>query len=428
MKAVAALRNQFGGHAVTTEAADAGEVDDARRRSPDAPTPSRCTSPTCRCTTSAPTPSVEVAARRRASPRSSGRNGQGKTNLVEAIDYLSPAGLAPGRHRRAAGPARRRAGGGPRGRSCATTATRVLEVEINPGRANRARVNRSPLPRARDLLGLLRTRAVRARGPGAGQGRPGRAPPLPRRPAGAARRPRLAGVRADYDRVLKQRNALLKTAGAAARRARPGVGTLRTLEVWDAHLAAAGAELLAGAARAGRRRCGRWSARPTRRSARGAPPRRADDRATGSSFEALPERPADRDDARARRCSRELARAPRATSSTAGVTLVGPHRDDLVLLGLGDRCRPRATPATASPGRSRWRCGWRRTTCCAPTAASRCWSSTTSSPSSTPTAGSGWPSWSPAPSRCWSPPRCRRRARRRCAGRRVRRGRRGGDP
>jgi DNA replication and repair protein RecF len=54
------------------------------------------------------------------------------------------------------------------------------------------------------------------------------------------RAPRLAGARADYDRVLKQRNALLKTAGAARRSG----GDLSTLDVWDEHLAAAGAELV----------------------------------------------------------------------------------------------------------------------------------------------------------------------------------------
>jgi DNA replication and repair protein RecF len=59
------------------------------------------------------------------------------------------------------------------------------------------------------------------------------------------RTPRYAGVRADYDRVLKQRNALLRS-GAAARRSREQSVDLRTLEVWDSHLSSAGAELLAG--------------------------------------------------------------------------------------------------------------------------------------------------------------------------------------
>jgi DNA replication and repair protein RecF len=57
------------------------------------------------------------------------------------------------------------------------------------------------------------------------------------------RSPRLAGVRADYERVLKQRAALLKTAGAARRAG--GSGDLRTLDVWDGHLAEHGAQLLA---------------------------------------------------------------------------------------------------------------------------------------------------------------------------------------
>src|SRR5690606_27271243 len=59
------------------------------------------------------------------------------------------------------------------------------------------------------------------------------------------RAPRLAGVRADYDRILKQRNSLLKTAGAARRGSSSQEGALATLTVWDSHLAEAGSELLA---------------------------------------------------------------------------------------------------------------------------------------------------------------------------------------
>ena len=58
-----------------------------------------------------------------------------------------------------------------------------------------------------------------------------------------ARAPRFAGVRADYERVLRQRNALLKSAGVTIR---AGRGDVRTLDVWDTHLATTGAELLAG--------------------------------------------------------------------------------------------------------------------------------------------------------------------------------------
>ena len=79
-----------------------------------------------------------------------GRNGQGKTNLVEAIDYLSR--LAS--HRVASDAPLVRAGAESavvRAAVVRDGRTAVLEVELNPGRSNRARVNRSPLPRAREL-------------------------------------------------------------------------------------------------------------------------------------------------------------------------------------------------------------------------------------------------------------------------------------
>ena len=112
-----------------------------------------------------------------------------------------------------------------------------------PGRANRARINRSPVPRAREVLGLLRTVLFAPEDLAVVKG-----DPAERRrfldDLLVARTPRLAGVRADYDRVLKQRNALLKSAGAAMRQRSSGPD-LSTLDVWDTHLATAGAELLA---------------------------------------------------------------------------------------------------------------------------------------------------------------------------------------
>src|ERR1700712_4561998 len=169
-----------------------------------------------------------------------GRNGEGKTNLVEAVGYLatmsshrvsSDAPLV--RHGDAQAVVRAALRRGDR--------ELLVEIEINPGRANRVRVNRAPLPRPRELLGLVRTvlfapeDLVLVRGD-----------PTERRrfldELLATRTPRLAGVRADYERVLKQRNALLKTAFLARR---SGGGDMRTLDVWDSHLAVAGAELLA---------------------------------------------------------------------------------------------------------------------------------------------------------------------------------------
>ena len=175
-----------------------------------------------------------------------GRNGQGKTNLVEAIDYLSRLSS----HRVATDAPLVRAGAEQavvRAAVVRDGRTAVLEVELNPGRANRARINRSPLPRARELVGLVRTVVFSPEDLTLVKG-----DPSDRRrfldDLLVLRTPRLAGVRADYDRVLRQRNTLLKSMGAARRggRGREAQDTaLATLAVWDDHLAQTGAELLA---------------------------------------------------------------------------------------------------------------------------------------------------------------------------------------
>lgn len=187
-----------------------------------------------------------------------GRNGQGKTNLVEAVDYVAKLSS----HRVAADAPLVRQG-------CAQAVIRLLvardgrdallEVEINPGRSNRARVNRATLPRARELVGLVRTVLFSPDDLALVKGDPSER----RRFLDdllVLRSPRLAGVRADYDRVVRQRNSLLKTAGMHRRRGsgssgpsgegRPGSGggrgdaALSTLDVWDSHLAGTGAELV----------------------------------------------------------------------------------------------------------------------------------------------------------------------------------------
>jgi len=174
-----------------------------------------------------------------------GPNGQGKTNLAEAIGYLATLSS----HRVAHDAPLVRLGAERavvRGTVVQAGRSTLIEVEITPGRANRARVNRSPVQRPRDVLGLLRTVYFAPEDLALVKGEPS-----DRRrfldDLLVTRAPRIAGVRADYERVLKQRNALLKTAGAAVRASRGGGGVpdLRTLDVWDAHLARAGAELLA---------------------------------------------------------------------------------------------------------------------------------------------------------------------------------------
>ena len=133
--------------------------------------------------------------------------------------------------------------------------TAVLEVELNPGRANRARVNKSPLPRARELVGLVRTVVFSPEDLTLVKG-----DPSDRRrfldDLLVLRTPRLAGVRADYDRVLKQRNSLLKTAGAARR----GLGRRRSRALVDPRG-------LGRPPRPHRRRAARRAARAGRRAA-----------------------------------------------------------------------------------------------------------------------------------------------------------------
>jgi len=251
-----------------------------------------------------------------------GQNGAGKTNLAEALGYL--AGLSSHRVssdvpliRRGCGQAVVRAAVVSDGREL------LLEVEINAGRANRARINRSPLSRARDLLGVLRTVLFAPEDLALVRG-----DPAERRrfldDLLVMRAPRLAGVRGDYDRVLKQRSALLKSAGAARRG-----GDLATLDVWDAHLAEVGAELLA------ERLTLVEEIRPSvvRAYAELAPSSAPVDLRYRSSLgDALPA--AVSVPALSEALVAEMTRL-RPQELDRGVCLVGPHRDDLDLL-LGD--------------------------------------------------------------------------------------------
>ena len=121
-----------------------------------------------------------------------------------------------------------------------------MEIELNAGRAGRVELNRTPLPRPRDVLGVLRTVLFAPEDLALVKGDPGER----RRFLDdllVAMAPRYAAVRADYDRVLRQRTALLKSAGPKGgpkgnRQSREAVTA--TLDVWDAHLARSGAELL----------------------------------------------------------------------------------------------------------------------------------------------------------------------------------------
>jgi len=174
-----------------------------------------------------------------------GANGEGKTNLVEAVGYV--AILAS--HRSAQDAPLIRAGAEQaiiRAAISTTPSDALVEIELNAGRANRVRLNRAPLTRPRDVLGVLRTVLFAPEDLALVKGDPGER----RRFLDdllVAMAPRYAAVRADYERVVKQRTALLKSAGPKGgpkgnRQSREAVTA--TLDVWDAHLARTGAELL----------------------------------------------------------------------------------------------------------------------------------------------------------------------------------------
>ena len=259
-----------------------------------------------------------------------GRNGQGKTNLVEAVDYI--ARLA----------SHRVAGDAPLVRFGTDSAVvraavvrdgreAVLEVQINPGRSNRARVNKSPLPRARDLLGLVRTVLFSPEDLALVKGDPSER----RRFLDdllVLRAPRFSGVRADYDRVLKQRNSLLKTAGLARRQGSARAeSALATLGVWDSHLARSGAELLAA------RLTLVDELRPYVAAAYEAVAQGASRSDATMSYKPslqLPTGPEDSSYDREVLAAALLAEVERRRDEEIdrGVSLVGPHRDDLTLM------------------------------------------------------------------------------------------------
>ncbi|MFB7332261.1 DNA replication/repair protein RecF [Streptomyces adustus] len=171
-----------------------------------------------------------------------GPNGQGKTNLVEAVGYLATLGS----HRVSSDAPLVRMGAD---RAIVRAQVRqgerqqLVELELNPGKANRARINRSSQVRPRDVLGIVRTVLFAPEDLALVKGDPGER----RRFLDeliTARSPRMAGVRADYERVLKQRNTLLKSAALARRHGGRSMD-MSTLDVWDQHLASTGAELLA---------------------------------------------------------------------------------------------------------------------------------------------------------------------------------------
>lgn len=169
-----------------------------------------------------------------------GRNGQGKTNLVEALRYLSVLGS----HRVASDAPLIRFGADRavvRAKVEKSGRSLALEVTMLPGKANQARLGRSQV-RPRELIGILRTVLFAPEDLALVKGDPGGRRQFMDELC-VALQPTLAGDLADYDRVLRQRGSMLKT----SRNAR---GDLTMLDIWDEKLAELGGRIVAARLRA----------------------------------------------------------------------------------------------------------------------------------------------------------------------------------
>jgi DNA replication and repair protein RecF len=168
-----------------------------------------------------------------------GSNGQGKTNLVEAINFFGSlsshrvAGLTPLIKQ---------------GEETAIISLELahderellLEFELNSDSSNRARLNKSPVAKPKDILGYLNS-VIFA---------PEDLDIVKRDPTNRRAfidqliiqfTPRMLGVYSDYERVLKQRNTLLKSARATGTKG----SALSTLSAWDESLVSLGSEIIA---------------------------------------------------------------------------------------------------------------------------------------------------------------------------------------
>jgi DNA replication and repair protein RecF len=257
-----------------------------------------------------------------------GSNGQGKTNLAEAVVFLATLGS----HRVSSDAPMVRDGkefAVIRARLQHGSRTVLVEVQVNRQGANRARINGSPsktneLPRYAHVVLFAPEDLQIVRGD----------PSSRRRFADQLliqRIPRMAGVIADYERVLRQRTALLKSARARGVR---GEG-LSTLDVWDDKLVALGSEIIHARIRLAADLQGPLSEAYTAiagadhrphlewaLSVRGGDPEESQEPDAESAADARGE-------------IEDLFRAAlkdrRAKEIERGLTLVGPHRDDLAL-------------------------------------------------------------------------------------------------
>ena len=255
-----------------------------------------------------------------------GPNGYGKTNLIEALWYSTTLGS----HRVGTDAPLIRAGA-PRavvstiivneGRECA------VDLEIAAGRANKARFNRSPVRSTREVVGVLQAVLFAPEDLALVRG-----DPADRRryldDLATVRRPTVAGVRADYEKILRQRTALLKSLSGA--RHRSDQAALDSLDVWDSRLAEYGAQLMAARIDL----VNQLAPEVEKAYQLLAPGTRPASIAYRSSLDVGLNSDTDRELLEPALLAALSAR--RAAELERGVCLVGPHRDDLELR-LGDQ-------------------------------------------------------------------------------------------
>ncbi|OBF23165.1 DNA replication/repair protein RecF [Mycobacterium kubicae] len=258
-----------------------------------------------------------------------GRNGFGKTNLVEALWYSSTLGS----HRVGTDAPLIRAGAD---RAVISTIVvnegreLAVDLEVAAGRANKGRLNRSPVRSTREVVGVLRAVLFAPEDLALVRG-----DPADRRryldDLATVRRPAIAGVRADYDKVLRQRTALLKSLSGA--RFRGDQAALDTLDVWDGRLAQHGAELMA----ARMNLVNQVAPEVEKAYQLLAPESRAASIGYRASIDAIAPGTTEGGDRGFLEAALLAALAARRDAELErGVCLVGPHRDDLELR-LGDQ-------------------------------------------------------------------------------------------
>ena len=241
-----------------------------------------------------------------------GENGEGKTNIIEALMYLALFSS----HRTSSDQPLIKLGSERayiRAKAESDERTTLLELEINNGKANRAKVNQNPVRSQKELLGLVKSICFSPEDLDLVRGDPSERRSFLDQLL-IQRSPRLAGVISDYERALKQRNSLLKS-----RAPEP------SLRSWNEHLATFGGEVIAGRIKLINEVEPLFQVAYKNLSAK--------KRAKLGYKSSIPKPSIEKD------INRELIlktiEEVKYQEAERGISLVGPHRDDL-LLNLGD--------------------------------------------------------------------------------------------